>query len=75
MAKAKGHSLNWNNSIVDLLKTLDLDSSLEARKKLAAELGYSGDTNDTVKMNVWLHEQVMKKFAASGGVVPADLKH
>ena len=67
-------SLNWKTSIVDLLKLLDLDSSLQSRKELAAELHYTGDTNDSATMNVWLHRQVMNKLAANGGKVPADLK-
>lgn len=66
--------LNWKTSIVDLMKLLDLDSSLNARKELAKELNYTGDTNDSAAMNVWLHKQVMSKVAANGGKVPADLK-
>lgn len=73
-AKNAGQPLNWRTSIVDLLKLLDLDSSLQSRKDLAAELGYIGDTNDSATMNVWLHRQVMNKLAANGGIVPADLK-
>jgi hypothetical protein len=69
-----GQQLNWRSSIVDLLKLLNLDSSLQARKELAAELNYSGDTNDSASMNIWLHRQVMNKLAANGGKVPADLK-
>jgi hypothetical protein len=69
-----GQQLNWRTSIVDLLKLLGLDSSLQARKELAAELHYTGDTNDSATMNVWLHRQVMNKLAANGGKVPADLK-
>jgi hypothetical protein len=72
-AKA-GEKLNWKTSIVDLLKLLDLDSSLASRKELAKELNYSGDTNDSASMNIWLHRQVMNKLAANGGKVPADLK-
>ena len=72
---AKGEKLEWRTSIVDLMKALDIDSSLTARKELAKELKYDGDTNDSAKMNVWLHKQVMAKIAANGGVVPADLKH
>lgn len=72
-AKA-GEKLNWKTSIVDLLKLLDLDSSLNARKELAAELQYKGDTSDSASMNVWLHRQVMNKVAANGGKVPADLQ-
>jgi hypothetical protein len=73
-AAAKKEKLNWRTSIVDLMKVLDLDSSLTARKELAHELGYTGDTNDSAKMNVWLHKQVMIKVAANGGKVPDDLK-
>ena len=72
--KTAGQTLNWRSSIVDLLKLLDLDSSLQSRKELAAELAYSGDTNDSATMNIWLHRQVMNKLAANGGKVPADLK-
>ncbi|MEZ5764746.1 MAG: DUF3597 domain-containing protein [Xanthobacteraceae bacterium] len=73
-AAAKKEKLNWRTSIVDLMKVLDLDSSLGARKELAKELGYTGDTNDSAAMNIWLHKQVMQKLAANGGVVPDDLK-
>ncbi|MDB5746320.1 MAG: hypothetical protein JWP72_1168 [Massilia sp.] len=72
--KASGEQLNWRTSIVDLLKLLDIDSSLQARKELAAELNYSGDTSDSASMNIWLHKQVMKKLAANGGKIPADLQ-
>jgi hypothetical protein len=72
VAKA-GQKLDWRKSIVDLMKALGLDSSLSARKKLAAELAYTGDTDDSAKMNVWLHKQVLQKLAANGGTVPADL--
>ena len=67
-------SLNWRTSIVDLLKLLSLDSSLDSRKELARELNYTGDTGDSASMNIWLHRQVMNKLAANGGTVPADLK-
>ncbi|GGB91060.1 DUF3597 domain-containing protein [Pseudoduganella buxea] len=73
-AQSAGEKLNWRTSIVDLLKLLDLDSSLQARKELAQELHYTGDTGDSAKMNIWLHRQVMNKLAANGGKVPADLK-
>ncbi len=73
-AQTAGQTLNWRSSIVDLLKLLDLDSSLQSRKDLASELGYKGDTNDSASMNIWLHRQVMNKLAANGGKVPADLK-
>jgi hypothetical protein len=68
-----GQQLNWKTSIVDLLKALKIDSSLTARKELAQELGYSGDTNDSATMNVWLHKAVIKKLSENGGKVPADL--
>ncbi|ANN79084.1 DUF3597 domain-containing protein [Bordetella flabilis] len=65
--------LNWKTSIVDLLKLLGLDSSLASRKELAAELGYSGSTDDSAAMNIWLHKQVMRKLAENGGKLPADM--
>ena len=74
LAAKKGQELDWRKSIVDLMKLLDLDSSLEARKELAKELNYTGDTSDSATMNVWLHKQVMTKLAASGGKVPDDLR-
>lgn len=73
-AAAKGEKLAWRTSIVDLMKALDLDSSLAARKELAKELNYTGDTNNSATMNVWLHKQVMEKLAANGGKLPADIK-
>ena len=72
---AKHEKLEWRTSIVDLMKALDIDSSLAARKELAKELGYSGDTNDSASMNVWLHKQVMAKLAANGGKLPPEIKH
>ena len=74
MAANSSGKLNWRTSIVDLMKLLGLDSSLASRKELAQELHYTGDTNDSAAMNVWLHRQVMNKVAANGGKVPADLK-
>ena len=73
--KAKGEKLEWRTSIVDLMKALDIDSSFAARKELAKELGYTGDTNDSATMNVWLHKQVMAKLAANGGKLPPEIKH
>jgi len=72
---AKGEKLEWRTSIVDLMKALDIDSSLSARKELAKELGYTGDTNDSASMNIWLHKQVMTKLAANGGKLPPEIKH
>ncbi|HEY3679928.1 MAG TPA: DUF3597 domain-containing protein [Bradyrhizobium sp.] len=74
-AASKGEKLAWRTSIVDLMKALDIDSSLTARKELAKELGYTGDTNDSATMNVWLHKQVMDKLAANGGKLPPDIRH
>ena len=70
----KKEKLDWRTSIVDLMKLLDLDSSLSARKELAQELHYAGDMNDSASMNVWLHKQVMQKLAENGGKVPEELK-
>src|SRR5262245_46504245 len=75
LAAKNKEKLDWRKSIVDLMKLLDLDSSLSARKQLAQELHYSGDMNDSASMNVWLHKQVMTKLAEHGGRVPDDLKH
>jgi hypothetical protein len=72
-ATKKKEKLDWRRSIVDLMKVLDLDSSLQSRKELAQELGYKGDLNGSAEMNIWLHKQVMQKLAANGGKVPADL--
>ena len=74
-AAAKGEKLAWRTSIVDLMKALDIDSSLSARKELAKELGYTGDTNDSATMNIWLHKQVMTKLAANGGKLPPEIHH
>jgi len=73
--KAKGEKLEWRTSIVDLMKALDIDSSFAARKELAKELGYTGDSNDSASMNIWLHKQVMTKLAANGGKLPPDIAH
>src|SRR5262249_43562947 len=66
---------NWKQSIVDLMKLLGLDSSLNARKELAQELGYTGALNGSAEMNIWLHQQVMTKLAESGGKGPGSLRH
>lgn len=75
LAAQNKEKLDWRHSIVDLMKLLNLDSSLAARKELAKELHYTGDTNDSARMNIWLHAQVMEKLAENGGKVPADLMH
>lgn len=66
--------LDWRHSIVDLMKLLSLDSSLAARKELAKELHYAGDTGDSASMNIWLHKQIMVNLAANGGKLPDELK-
>ena len=73
MAAKNPEKLDWKHSIVDLLKLLGMDSSLAERKELAADLKYTGDTNDSATMNMWLHKEVMRKLAENGGKVPADL--
>ena len=73
-ASDKGNpDLNYKTSIVDLMKLLGMDSSLENRKELATELGYTGDKDGSAEMNIWLHKEVMKQLAAHGGKVPASL--
>ena len=74
LAAANSQKLNWKQSIVDLLKLLDIDSSFGARKELATELGCPADhMGDSAKMNIWLHKAVLQKIAANGGKVPAEL--
>ncbi len=74
IAHGKGDpKLNWRTSIVDLMKLLDLDSSLDNRKELATELGYSGAKDGSAEMNIWLHKAVMQQLARSGGKVPASM--
>jgi len=75
LAAKAGRPSNWKTSIVDLMTLLGLDSSLAHRVELAKELGYTGDTNDTATMNVWLIKQVMTKLAEQGGKVSANLMH
>jgi len=69
----KGVDLNWRTSIVDLMKLLDIDSSLSNREELARELGYTGQLGGSAEMNIWLHKAVMRELAANGGKVPAEL--
>jgi pyruvate/2-oxoglutarate dehydrogenase complex dihydrolipoamide acyltransferase (E2) component len=76
LAAANAQKLNWKTSIVDLLKLLDLDSSLGARKELATELGCPADKMaDSAQMNMWLHKTVLQKLADNGGNIPQDLLH
>jgi len=74
LAAQSKEKLDWRLSIVDLMKLLNLDSSLTARKALADELHYTGNKNDTATMNIWLHKQVMQKLGDNGGKVPDDLR-
>ncbi len=74
IATNKGSDLNWRSSIVDLMKLLDLDSSLDNRKELATELGYTGAKDGSAEMNIWLHKAVMRELEKNGGTVPAGLK-
>jgi hypothetical protein len=74
IASDKGNpDLNYKTSIVDLMKLLGMDSSLENRKELATELGYTGPKDGSAEMNIWLHKEVMNQLAAHGGKVPASL--
>ena len=74
LASQNKEKLDWRKSIVDLMKLLNLDSSLAARQELAAELHYNGNKNDSAAMNIWLHKQVMQKLAENGGKVPEELR-
>jgi hypothetical protein len=71
---SKGGKYNWRTSIADLMRLLDLDPSLDNRKELASELGYTGALDGSAEMNIWLHRQVMAKLGEHGGLVPAELK-
>lgn len=73
LAAKNSEKLDWRKSIVDLMKLVGMDSSLAARKELAKELNYSGDTSDSATMNEWLHKEVLKKISENGGKVPASL--
>lgn len=74
LASANPEKLNWRESIVDLMKLLDMDSSLASRKDLAIELGYPRDkTDDSAQMNLWLHKTVLQKLSENGGNVPPEL--
>jgi hypothetical protein len=70
---SEGRNLNWRTSIVDLMKLLGIDSSLDNRKELARELGYTGDLDGSAEMNIWLHKKTMQELARNGGRVPAEL--
>ena len=73
LAKKNPEKLDWQRSIVDLMKLVGMDSSFTARKQLAAELHYSGDPNDSASMNIWLQKAVLTKLAENGGKVPQQL--
>lgn len=72
-AMGDGKTLNWRTSIVDLMKLIGVDSSLDNRKELARELGYTGELDGSAEMNMWLHKATMRELAANGGKVPAEL--
>jgi Domain of unknown function (DUF3597) len=74
LSDKKTEKLDWRNSIVDLMKLLSVDSSLLARKELAKELHYDGDTSNSASMDIWLHEQIMVLLAGNGGKLPGDLR-
>lgn len=71
--RRNGQKLDWRRSVVDLMKAVGMEASLAERKELAAELGYSGDMNDSATMNMWLHKALMRKLSENGGKVPSDL--
>ena len=73
LAGKNSEKLDWRKSIVDLMKLVDMDSSLASRKELAKDLNYSGDTSDSAKMNIWLHKEVIRKISENGGKVPQEL--
>jgi 3-oxoacyl-ACP reductase-like protein len=73
LAAKNPEKLEWKKSIVDLLKLVDMDSSLSARKQLATELHYPGDENDSATMNVWLHKEVLRQLSEHGGKIPREL--
>ena len=73
LAAANTQDLNWKTSIVDLMKLVGMESSLQERKDLAMELGYTGELEGSAEMNMWLHKQVLRELAANGGTVPAEL--
>lgn len=74
LAASKGGGGNWRTSIVDLLKLLDLDSSLAARKELAEELNVHAGEHGSAEQNIALSKAVWKKLAENGGQVPASLR-
>lgn len=73
LAAKNSEKLDWRRSIVDLMKLVDMDSSLASRKELAKDLNYTGDTSDSAKMNIWLHKEVIRKISENGGKVPKEL--
>jgi hypothetical protein len=75
LAAKKGEKLNYQSSIVDLMKLLGLDASLANREELAQELGYQGARDGSAEMNIWLHKRVMEELAKNGGKVSPALMH
>ncbi len=74
LASKNDEKLNYQSSIVDLMKLLDLDASLANRKELASELGYTGAKDGSAEMNIWLHKRVMEELEKNGGKVSASLR-
>lgn len=73
MAAKNSEDLDWQKSIVDLMKLVGMDSSFKARQELAKDMNYTGDMHDSASMNIWLHKEVLTRFAANGGKLPANL--
>lgn len=74
LAKQRAETLNWRTSVVDLLKVLGIDSSLDHRKALASELGCpTASMGDSAVMNQWLHKEVLRRVSENGGTVPSEL--
>lgn len=71
--EASGQGLNWRTSIIDLMKAVGMDASLEERRELAHELKYPGDMNDAESMNMFLHKELLKRLSENGGRVPPEL--
>jgi len=71
--RKSGQKLDWRQSIVDLMKVIGMDATIQERKDLATELGYSGDKDDSATMNIFLHKTLLKRLAENGGRIPSDL--
>lgn len=73
LAAKNPQKLNYDTSVVDLMKLVGMDWSLANRQRLAQSWGYRGDVNDTAPMNIWLHGQIRRKLAASGGRLTSEM--